>query len=105
VLIFGQIENRLNELAVRRGGKDRKRQAAIREAKFGKRLELALPAAGDQAMRGEIAGWYERRNDAAHGEHLTDGYNVASVFARAFELDGIVSAQQGHADQSGKQSP
>jgi hypothetical protein len=95
VLIFGQVENRLNELAVRRVGKDRKRQAAIRNSRFEKRLALALPVSSDTPLRSEIARWYERRNDAAHGERLVDGYDVEAVLNRAFELDSLVSSEMG----------
>jgi hypothetical protein len=97
VLIFGQVESRLNELAARRVGKDKRTQTAIREAKFEKRLKLALPDSEHQPIRGEIAAWYELRSDAAHGERLTYSYNVATVFDRAFELDALVGAQLGNA--------
>jgi hypothetical protein len=99
VLIFGQIENRLNELAIRRLGKDKKRQAAIRDAKFEKRLALASPAPEDEPIRQEIEGWHKLRSDAAHGERLTSTYNVATVFERAFALDALVSAQLSHVNE------
>jgi hypothetical protein len=104
VLIFGQIENRLNELAVRRV-KDKKGQAALRETKFGRRLKLALPGPENAAIRSEIAGWYGLRSDAAHGERLTHTYNVPNVFGRAFVLDALVSEQLDHAGEEGKAEP
>jgi hypothetical protein len=93
LLIFGQVENRLNELAARRAGGDGARQAAVREAKFTRRLALALPGENYRPLRAEIAAWYDLRSDAAHGERLTSGYEVALALQRAFELDAMVQKE------------
>lgn len=92
VLIFGQIENRLNELAGRRVGTDAKRRRALRGRKFEQRLDLALQAPANQELRKEIASWYELRNDAAHGERLAN-YNIAAVFERADQLEAFLREQ------------
>jgi len=103
VLIFGQIENRLNELALRRLRTERERNA-IREARFQRRLETALPGADNKDLRKTISGWYDLRSDAAHGERLHERYNVAAVFERAFELDALVSAQFNRSESQGEES-
>ena len=103
VLIFGQIENRLNELAARRVGSDAGRRAATRELPFERRLERALPSSENETLRGEIAKWYGLRNDAAYGERMTS-YNIETVFERAFELDGLVNAQMSQAGRQEEQS-
>lgn len=92
VLIFGQIENRLNRLAASRVGSERRRRGAVRDLPFKRRLDLALPGSDYAALRSEIDEWYELRSDAAHGESLGGRYNVSVVFERAFELDGLVNA-------------
>ena len=88
VLIFGQIENRINELAAIKMETETRRRA-LREQKFEKRMELALPGVGNKSVRGEIAGWYSLRNDAAHGERLSE-YNIDTVFERAEWLEAIL---------------
>jgi len=102
VLIFGQIESRLNALAIRRVGTDRKRPAAMREAKFEKRLEHALPGPESADLRREIGGWYDTRSDAAHGGRLTYTYDVAAVFDRAFQFDELVTTQLNEPDNPGE---
>ena len=93
VLIFGQIENRVNSLAIRRAGAGERRKQAMRDAKFEKRLECALPGPANEPLRNEISGWYNERSDAAHGERFGPSYNVATVFERAFQLEALVSEQ------------
>jgi hypothetical protein len=90
VLVFGQIENRINELAARRVTTEQRRRA-LREQKFEKRMTLALPGRDHKPVRDDIAGWYNLRNDAAHGERLTE-YNVEVVLERADQLDAMLRA-------------
>ena len=92
MLIFGQIENRLNGLAAKRVGSDARRRTAISEFAFERRLDLALSGPKNEALRGEIAKWSRLRNDAAHGERMTS-YDIAT----AFELDDLVNAQMSQA--------
>jgi hypothetical protein len=101
VLIFGQIENRLNELALQRAGAGSGRRRAMREEKFEKRLDTALPGPDSETLRRQISGWYDIRSDAAHGERLNDDYNVATVFTRAFELETLVAALLDQPHQQG----
>jgi len=103
VLIFGQIENRVNELAVRRIGADRRRAEALREARFDRRLNSALPGSGNKSPRDEIAGWYNIRRGPAHGERFAASYNVATVFERAFQLEALVDEQLSQAGHQGMQ--
>ena len=77
---------------------------AIREARFQRRLETALPGADNKDLRKTISGWYDLRSDAAHGERLHERYNVAAVFERAFELDALVSAQFNRSESQGEES-
>jgi hypothetical protein len=63
VLIFGQIENLINELAAMKVATEARRRA-LREQKFEKRMELGLSGSENRAVRNEIAGWYGLRNDA-----------------------------------------
>jgi hypothetical protein len=92
VLIFGQIENRLNRLAERRIGTDQMRRSALRDRPFERRLGLALPGPERVELRSEIVEWYELRNDAAHGENLGERYNIRAILDRAFEIDTLVNA-------------
>jgi hypothetical protein len=88
VLIFGQIENRINELAARKQETEQRR-LALRELKFEKRMSLALHGSHNKIIRDEITGWYNLRNDAAHGEHLAQ-YNIPRVLERADQLDAML---------------
>jgi|SRR5271163_4426642 len=89
VLIFGQVESRINGLASSQLTRPEQR-AALREAKFGQRLGKALPGAGWRRVREELEGWYQTRNRAAHGEELAGGYNISGIFERARELDALL---------------
>ena len=73
----------------------------MRGAKFEKRLEVALPGLRYKVLRKEVSQWYDIRSDAAHGERFAYGYNVATVFERAFELDELVRRQSGDASSDG----
>ncbi|MGC2524149.1 MAG: hypothetical protein WA417_16170 [Stellaceae bacterium] len=91
VLIFGQVESRINGLAASRLTRPEQR-SAIREAKFERRLAKALPGAGWRRVREELEDWYKTRNRAAHGEEVVaGGYNISGIFERARELDALLS--------------
>jgi hypothetical protein len=79
VLVFGQIEARLNAIAEARMTSERDRDA-LRELGFDRRLLLALPAVEDAELRRDIANWSRIRNDAAHGRELTSGYVIPAIF-------------------------
>ncbi|QXX73935.1 hypothetical protein [Methylovirgula sp. HY1] len=87
VLIFGQLENRINALAQQKISDSKQRQA-LREGKFEKRLEIALRNQSD--LRMEIEGWYRVRNDAAHGESIASGYEIEAVLERAREIEKLL---------------
>jgi len=91
VLIFGQMENRINELAARKMATDQKRRA-LREQKFERRMNIALSGQDNKTVRDDIEGWYYLRNDAAHGERLAR-YNIEAVFERANQLDAMLMGQ------------
>jgi len=90
VLIFGQIENRINELAARKVAADRRR--TLREQKFEQRMGLALPGQLHKTLRDDIARWYDLGNDAAHGERLAR-YDIDAVLGRADQLDAMLPEQ------------
>jgi hypothetical protein len=90
VLIFGRIENRINELAARRTATDRR--PALRDQKFEKRMGLALSGRDNKALRDDFSRWYNLRNDAAHGERLTK-YDINAVLERADKLDAMLREQ------------
>jgi hypothetical protein len=87
VLVFGQIENRINELAARRVATEQRR--ALRGQRFEQRMSLALPGRDHRAVRDDIARWYNLRNDAAHGERLAT-HNIDGVLERADQLDAML---------------
>jgi hypothetical protein len=88
VLIFGQIENRINELAGRKLTTERQR-LALRDTKFGRRMGMTLPGPDNKAVRDEIESWYGLRSEAAYCERLTT-YNIANVFDRADQLESLL---------------
>lgn len=90
VLIFGQVESRINELASSRLGRSDQR-AAMREARFERRLLTALPGPVWAGVREELGSWYKTRNRVAHGEAVAGGYNLSGIFSRARELDELLS--------------
>ena len=83
LLIFGQIEDRLNALA--RGRLTARQQSSLRSLKFEKRLALALPS--DTALKSVIEDWYEDRSDAAHGRSVASAYDIPAMLARAREIE------------------
>ncbi|MBV9757558.1 MAG: hypothetical protein JO047_10925 [Alphaproteobacteria bacterium] len=89
LLIFGQIESRINELAKRRQRRAEAREA-VRELPFERRLHMALPGRHRDTARQEIKRWYVLRNASAHGERLAADYRVAEILQRAKELDRLI---------------
>lgn len=87
VLIFGQLERRITDLAIRKVQPQQRN--AMREAKFEKRLEIALP--NDESLRDEIESWYSNRNAPAHGSGIASGYEIADVLARARQIDQLLN--------------
>jgi hypothetical protein len=83
LLIFGQIEDRINALA--RNKLPTRQQSSLRSLKFEKRLTLALP--NDAALRSVIEDWYEDRSDASHGRSVGSAYDIPAMLARAREID------------------
>jgi hypothetical protein len=71
---------------------------ALREAKFEKRLELALRDKAE--LQDEIKGWYGIRNDAAHGASIASGYEIRPVLSRAREIDALISSSLGAAPET-----
>ncbi len=92
VLVFGQIEARLNAIAEARMTSERAR-SALRERSFDRRLLLALPGEEDVELRRDIANWSKVRNDAAHGGELTSGYAMPAIFERVYQLDALLAAR------------
>jgi len=94
VLIFGQLENRITQLALQKDSRESHRQG-LRESKFEKRLGLALRGRAD--LQAEIEGWYSIRNDVAHVESIASGYEIKTVLARAEEIDALLTDSPGRA--------
>ena len=91
LLIFGQIEARINALAKRRQRRADGR-AAVREIPFERRLDMALPGHQQTAARQEIKHWYILRNAPAHGDRFAADYRIAEVLQRAKELDRLIES-------------
>ncbi len=86
VLMFGQLERRITELAVQKvSGQSSRHKSAMREAKFEKRLAVAL--GNNPAMLKEIEAWYALRNIPAHGSGIASGYEISAVLSRAQQID------------------
>jgi hypothetical protein len=64
ILIFGQLEKCITDLAVHKLKREEER-AALRDAKFERRLEIALR--NDHDLRAGIGEWYSARSDVVHG--------------------------------------
>ena len=90
ILIFGQIENRINTLASGRLSRSEER-TAIRGEGFLQRLRTALPGQERVSLREELEGWYGMLNRAAHGDRLASDYNIAGILARAVELEALLA--------------
>jgi hypothetical protein len=88
VLIFGQLENHVNTLA-RENTKDPKHKDGVRKLAFEKRLGIALGTQG--ALRTRIEGWYKVRNDVAHGESITSGYDIEAVLKSARAIESLLA--------------
>lgn len=92
ILIFGQLENRINSLATRRQQRPEER-IAMRDRPFERRLDHALPGTDKEETRKEIKNWYDLRNYVAHGERIGSGYNIAEVLRRARELENELGSE------------
>ncbi len=92
VLVFGQIELRLNAIAATHLKSDAEREA-LRQRRFERRLALALPGAANAELRHDIADWSKIRNDAAHGRELTGRYVISAVFERAYQLEALLTTR------------
>jgi hypothetical protein len=90
LLIFGQLENRLNKLAERRIA-DPTGRSALRDQRFERRLEMALRDLPNRDLEREILGWYGLRNLAAHGRYLASSYNIGAVLSRAQQLEELLA--------------
>ena len=87
VLIFGLLESRINLLAARTQGTQASKNA-IREAKFEKRVEVALREHPN--LRTELDDWYSIRSDPAHGRGIAPAYDIAAVLERARQLEALL---------------
>jgi hypothetical protein len=92
VLVFGQIEARVNRLATAPSVTAQRRQA-VRDQSFARRLDLALQGDDMAELRRRIAIWYTWRNEAAHGERIPSGYDVADMFETAYQLEASLGGQ------------
>jgi hypothetical protein len=102
VLVFGQIEMRLNALAGARM-KSEPECRALRERSFERRLMFALPGTGNADLRQDIVIWSRIRNDAAHGGQLTSGYAIVAIFERAYQLEALLTDQVVRLESQGKE--
>jgi hypothetical protein len=91
VLIFGQIERLITELAARKVNRAEER-SALREAKFERQLEIALR--DERVLRNEIADWYSLRNAPAHGQGIASGYGIGKVLLTARVIDALLASHQ-----------
>lgn len=87
VLIFGQLENRVNTLA-REKTNESKHKEALRDLPFERRLGIAL--GNLSTLRAKIKGWYKVRNDVAHGESITSGYDIEAVLNSARSIERLL---------------
>jgi len=102
VLVFGQIEARLNAIVEARMTSGQERRTP-RELSFDRRLMLALPGVANAELRWDIANWSRIRNDAAHGRELTGGYVMPAIFERAYQLGALLTGQLGDAGEPGEE--
>jgi hypothetical protein len=91
LLIFGQIEDRINSLAL--GNLPVQQQPSLRGLRFERRLALALP--NDAPLRLVISEWYEDRSDAAHGRSIASTYDIRGMLVRAHEIEVQLIAAAG----------
>jgi hypothetical protein len=102
VLVFGQIEARLNAIVEAQMTSGRERRTP-RELSFDRRLMMALPGVANAELRRDIANWSRIRNDAAHGRELTGGYVMPAIFERAYQLEALLTGQLGDAGEPGEE--
>ncbi len=103
LLVFGQIESRLNAIAAMHLTSEPKREA-LRQQRFERRLALALPEPANAELRRDITGWYRIRNDAAHGRELTGTYIIPEIFERAYQLEALLTTRLAGAGDTGEGS-
>jgi hypothetical protein len=87
VLIFGQLERRITDLAVQKMKREEEK-TALRDARFERRLEIAL--GDDHKLRLGVEEWYSVRSDVVHGERIAATYHVARVLARARQIEALL---------------
>ena len=102
LLVFGQIEARLHALA--RARLSPNQWEALRQQAFDRRLVMALPGNANEELRHDIANWARIRNDAAHGQELTSGYDIEAIFARACQLDTLLTEHFSSLENRGKET-
>jgi hypothetical protein len=94
LLIFGQIERRITDLAVEMVNRaEEKEYLRGRNAPFDRKIGIALRDHADE-LKGDISTWYGVRNDIAHGKSLASGIEIGPVLARAREIDALLNAIQ-----------
>jgi hypothetical protein len=96
VLVFGQIEARLNAIVEARMTSGQERRTP-RELGFDRRLNLALPSVANGELRRDIANRSRIRNEAAHGRELP------AIFERAYQLEALLTGQLGEAGEPGEE--
>jgi hypothetical protein len=87
VLIFGQLERRITDLAVQKMKREEEK-TALRDARFERRLEIALR--DDHKLRLGIEEWNSVRGDVVHSERIAATYHVARVLARARQIEALL---------------
>jgi hypothetical protein len=87
ILIFGQLERCITDLAVY-NVKRVEAKTALRDAKFERRLEIALR--DDRGFRDRIEGWYSVRSDVVHGQDIAAAYDVGAVLATARQIEALL---------------
>jgi hypothetical protein len=103
VLLFGALERQMNLLAVARQN-DEDRRTAMRNAPFERRLEAATRVATESigaartadivSAHERILGWYEIRNQIAHGEPPTSLLDVVALLRQAAAISALLSEVQ-----------
>jgi hypothetical protein len=95
LLIFGQIERRITDLAVEKVERSAEKQYLRgRNAGFDRKIEIALRDQSDE-LKEDLTNWYGVRSDIAHGRSLASGIEIGPVLASAGEIDVLlVTIQQ-----------
>lgn len=103
VLLFGVLERQINQLAMARLP-DEERRAAMRSARFERRLDTATKVAAEivgteragsiTSAREKTAEWYETRSDIAHGEAPTALVDMAGLLQQAKAISALFDEVQ-----------